>query len=172
MNGPRNTPDQRLVMGTAINPPAGVLGWLPPRFWPNIKEFFAYSVNFLPLAASGTQTQSISIQSDTDFILLYGTMVATQTDNVTPLAFAPALVQLRDGSSGNDLFQSPLHVENVFGDAMQPGIFAVPYYLRANSNLQVTLQNLEANDRNYRLAFHGCRVWPNSDMTTGKLGGR
>jgi hypothetical protein len=169
MNGTRNTPDQRIATGQAINPPAGVLGWLPPRFWGTIKEYFAYPANFLPLVANATQTETISIQSDSDFILLYATLVGTATDNVTPLVFRPALVQLRDASSGTDLFQSPTHVENVFGDAMQPGIFAVPYYLRANSALQVTLQNLEAFDRNYRLTFHGFKSWPNSDQQTGRL---
>ncbi|MFA6118259.1 MAG: hypothetical protein WC729_30010 [Sphingomonas sp.] len=155
--------------GFRVVPPSGVLGWLPPQFWRTIKEFYTYGVNFLPIAASGTSTETISIQGSTDFVLLYVAMTATSEDNLTPLAFAPALVQLRDASSGNDLFQTPQHVENVFGTGREPGILAVPYFLRANSALQVTLQNLEAVARNYRLSFIGFRSVPGSDYETGRL---
>jgi hypothetical protein len=169
MQGTLLTPEARLQQAGAIQPPAGVLGWLPPQFWRTQKEFYSYGANFLPLAASGTQTQTISIQSDTDFILLYVVGVATQTDNVTPLAFRPVLVELKDNSTGSTLTQSPTHYENLFGNAMAPGIFSIPYFLRANSSLAVTLQNLEANDRNYRLSFMGFRSAPGSDYASGKL---
>lgn len=168
MQGPRATPDARMQIGNALTQ-AGVMGWLPLAFQNTVKEYFAYTTAFEPLAASQTASRSITIQSDTDFILLYATMVATTDDNLTPLPFRPALVQMRDGSDAADLFQTPTHVENVFGDAMQPGIFAVPYIFTRNSSIQVVLQNLEANDRIYRLAFHGFRSWPNSNQNSGRL---
>ena len=168
MQGQRATPDARMQLGNALTQ-AGVMGWLPLAFQNTVKEYFAYTTSFEPLPASLTQSRNINIQSDTDFIILYATMVVTTADNLTPLPFAPALVQLRDGGDAADLFQTPTHVEMVFGDAMQPGIFSVPYILTRNSSLQVTLQNLEANDRIYRLAFHGFRSWPNSNQNTGKL---
>lgn len=157
--------------GFMLQPPAGVLGWLPPQFWRTDKEFYGYNANFLPIAAGQTSTVTVSIQADTDFIMLAAAMQATATDNVTPLAFAPALVELKDASSGTTLTQSPVHVESLFGDARQPGVFAIPYFLRANSALQVTLQNLDAaNARNYRFTFYGFRSWPGSDYT--QSGGR
>lgn len=163
------TPDARIQQGFAIQPPAGALGWLPPQFWNTIKEFYGYGANFLPLPALGTQTRTISIQADADFIILYATMTATTDDNLTPLPFAPALVNLRDNSDGSSLTQQPTHVESVFGDAQRPGIFSIPYYLRANSSLAVQLENLENVDRNYRVTFFGFRNLPNSNMVNGRL---
>lgn len=162
-------PMMGMETGFRILPPSGVLGWLPPQFWQTIKEFYSYGVNFLPLTANGTLTENISIQASTDFILLYLAMTATQEDNTTPLAFAPALVQIRDASSGNDLFQTPQHVENTFGTGREPAVLAVPYYFRANSTIQVTLQNLENVARNYRLSFIGFRSVPGSNFATGAM---
>lgn len=167
-NGNRQ-PMAGMETGFRLIPPSGVLGWLPPQFWKTIKEFYVYSTNFLPLAASQVSTENITIQGSTDFILLYLGMTATSADNLTPLAFAPALVQLRDASSGNDLFQSPQHVENVFGTGREPAILAVPYFFRSNSAIQVTLQNLEAQDRNYRLSLIGFRSVPGSNYETGAM---
>lgn len=170
MQNGTQTPDARLQTGFAIQPPAGVMGWLPPQYWTTIKEFYGYGCTFLPIAAGGTETRTISVQADADFIILFATMVATSSDNLTPLAFAPALVQLRDNSDGGTLLQVPTHVESVFGDAQRPGIFSIPYYLRANSSLAVELQNLDpVNARNYRFTFYGFRNKPNSDYRTGRL---
>lgn len=164
MEAGRATPAGQIMQGAALIPPAGALGWLAPQFWSTVKDFYGYSANFLPLAASATQTQNISIQADTDFIILFATLVATQTNNTTPLAFAPALCELRDASSGATLTQQPVHCEAIFGDASQPGIFSIPKYLKANSALAVTLQNLEAFDRNYRINFFGFRSYPGSNI--------
>ena len=169
MTGPMLRTDAQMQQGTRVQPPAGIMGWLPERFWYTIKEFYGYPADFLPLPASTTQTRNISIQADADFVLLYAVLTATAVDNITPLAFRPALIQLKDASAGSDLIQAPTHIENVCGDAMQPGIFAIPYYFRANSTLQVSLENLEATDRNYRLIFYGFRNWPQSDMNNGRL---
>lgn len=164
------TPDARIQQGFAIQPPAGALGWLPPVFWQTVKEFYGYGANFLPIAAGATETRTISIQADADFIILYAVMVATTQDNLTPLPFAPALVNLRDNSDGASLTNSPTHVEAVFGDAKRPGIFSIPYYLRANSGLAVELQNLDpVNARNFRFTFYGFRNLPNSNMMNGRL---
>lgn len=148
--------------GRYVVPPAGALGWLPPSEWGTIKDFYGYSASFLPIPASTTQTQNISIQADSNFIIMYATLIASDVTNLTPLAFAPALVDLRDASSGASLTQSPVHVESIFGDGSFPGIFSVPKFMRANSTLQVTLQNLEAVNRNYRITFYGFRSIPGS----------
>lgn len=169
MTGPMLRTDAAMQQGTRVQPPAGIMGWLPERFWYTIKEFYGYPADFLPLAASATEQRNISIQADADFILCYAVLTATAEDNITPLAFRPALVQLTDASSGSDLMQAPTHAENVFGSAMQPGILAIPYYLRANSTLRVTLQNLEATARNYRCMMYGFRNWPNSNQNNGAL---
>lgn len=170
MNGPNLSTMAMIQQGFRIQPPAGMLGWLPPQFWLTIKDFFAYNANFTPLAAGQSQTQTISIESSSDFILMMMSGVGTAVDNTTPLAFRPVTIDLKDNSSGNTLTQQPTHWENIVGDGRQPGVFAIPYYLKANSSLAVTLQNLDAaNARNYRLSFFGFRSYPNSNMVNGNM---
>jgi hypothetical protein len=154
--------------GRIIAPPAGAMGWLPPTEWGTIKDFYAYEVDFLPIGVSATATASANIQADSNFIIMYATLIATAIDNTTPLAFAPALVDLRVSSSGASITSSPVHVNAMFGDGSFPGVFAVPKFLPAASQLQVTLQNLEAVARNYRLTFFGFRSLPNSNMFAQK----
>lgn len=169
MNGSKLPPDARLAQGFAMQPPAGVMGWLPPKFWNTIKEFYGYNVDFLPIPSLGTQTQTFTVQADSDFIFLFLTGQGTMTDNVTPLPFKPVLIDLKDNSVGSSLTQKPTHYENWIGDGRNPGVMAIPYYLKANSSLAVTIQNLEANDRNYRFTFFGFRSIPNSNMSNGAL---
>lgn len=164
MEAGRATPVGQIQQGAALIPPAGALGWLPPNEWATVKDFYGYSAVFNPLAALGTQSQNISIQSDTNFIILFATLVATDAAETTQLAFAPALCELRDASSGATLTQQPVHVESLFGTAAQPGIFAVPKVMKANSSLIVTLQNLENQARVYRINFFGFRSYPNSNV--------
>lgn len=152
-----------------IQPPAGVLGWLPPQFWRTRKEFYVYGVDFLPVPSLGTLSSGFTIQSDTDFIMLSAMVVATATDNITPLAFRPALVEIKDNSTGSSITQIPVHVEAFFGDARYPGVFQIPYFVKATSSIAVTIQNLEANARNYRLYFGGFRSRPNSDIFSDKM---
>lgn len=154
--------------GRIISPPAGAMGWLPPIEWGTIKDFYAYTAEFLPIDASGTATRSINIQADSNFIILYGTLIATEVNNTTPLAFAPALVDLKDSSSGASLTSSPVHVQAMFGDGSFPGVFAMPKFMRAASQLTLTLQNLEAVQRNYRFALLGFRSLPGTDMFAQK----
>ena len=164
MEAGRATPAGVAQQGFAMIPPAGVLGWLPPSQWWTVKDFYGYSANFLPLAAGATETQNISIQADTDFIIMYATAIVTAVDNTTPLAFAPALIELRDASTGATMTQLPVHLEALFGDGSFPGIFAVPKFVRANGAIAVTLQNLEAFNRNYRINLFGYRSIPGSDI--------
>lgn len=154
--------------GARILPPAGALGWLPPMFWPQIKNFYAYVTEFLPLSASTTATNVITIQSDSYFVILYATITETTTDNATLLPFNPLLVNLTDSSSGAAFTSLPIHANNLFGDAQNPGIFTVPYIMRPGASLSVQVQNLEAVNRNVRIAFVGFKSVPGSDSRTGQ----
>lgn len=146
----------------------GLLSLLPPQYRWTRKNFFSYVTEFLPLTASLTITNSISIQGDSDFIITFATAVVTDTTNLIQLAFVPQLVQLTDAASGTALFSQPVHFMNVYGDAMNPGIFANPQVMRAATTLQVAHQNLEATNRNVRVAFNGFRSYPGTDTRDSK----
>lgn len=144
-----------------LPPVSGLLALLPPQLRKNrINQFYIYNADFLPLLASATDTKNIAVQSDADFVICFAMGVVTDTTDATVVPFVPQLVQLRDTAAGNFLSQSPVHYNMVYGDASNPGIFSVPYFLRAGSTLQVQHQNLVATNRNVRLAFCGFRSVP------------
>lgn len=146
----------------------GLLSLLPPNYRWTMKRFYGYPTEFLPLTASTTLTNQIGIQADSDFIITYATCIVTDTTNLIQLPFIPQLVQLQDAAAGSNFFLIPEHAMNVYGDATQPGIFAVPYVMRASSTLSVQHQNLEATNRNVRIAFQGFKSWPGTDTRDPK----
>lgn len=141
----------------------GLLSLLEPQFRWTVKRFYGYVTEFLTLGASATATNQIGIQADTDFIITYATCIVTDSTNLIQLPFIPQLVQLQDAAAGSNFFLLPEHAMNVYGDAANPGIFAVPYVMRASSTLSVQHQNLEATARNVRCAFQGFKSWPGTD---------
>lgn len=147
----------------AAPPLLGTLSLLEPQYRWTRKDLFAYGTEFLTLGASTTTTNTIGIQGDTDFIVTFAMCTVTDSANTTQLTFIPQLVMLSDASSGMSFFNIPLHAMNVYGDAQNPGVFAIPRVLRAATSMSVQHQNLEATARNVRCAFMGFRSWPGTD---------
>lgn len=141
----------------------GLLSLLPPQYRWTLKNFYTYIAEFLPLTASLTLTRQVGIAADSDFIVTYASAIVTDTLNTTQLGFVPQLVQLQDAAAGANFFLQPAHFMNVYGDATSPGIFAIPYVMRASGTLSVQHQNLEATDRNVRIAFPGFKSYPDTD---------
>lgn len=122
------------------------------------KDAFIYSVEFLPLAASGTATGNISIQADSGFLAMDLVRVVTDTLDTTFLTNAPALVNVADAGSGRNLMDRPVHVDNLLGTVQLPGRW-YPRFFSASSTIIVQIQNLEATARNYRISFIGFKIF-------------
>jgi len=133
--------------------------WFPNGAKNLAVDYFAYGTDFTPLGASSTTTNPIANNSDSAFFILAATGVVTATDNTTFLTQHPALVQIAEGGSSRNFFNTPLHFDEVFGDAQLPMVWPLPKLLLPNSTLNVTIQNLEATARNYRVAFHGFKIF-------------
>jgi len=148
------------------------VAFLPPLMRDTIKQYYAYTAEFLPLTASLTATVPFTVEASTDFIVTHLTGIVTDVGNTTFLSSVPQTVQIVDASTGMAWFNgiNGTHFNNVFGDAQLPGFMALPYYLRANSTVNVTLVNLEAVNRNVRLAFHGFKSVPGSNWENGFIG--
>ena len=146
--------------GQITRVPNPFLGLIPRELWSRLKDFFAYTANFIPLTASATQTTNISIQNDSDFLIIYGVGTVTETTEASRLTYVPQLVQFRDSGSGRELFDQSTHYHNVYGTAEEPAYWSFPKLLRAGSTFSVTHQNLEAVDRRVRVAFFGFKVFP------------
>lgn len=147
---------------------------LPPLMRDTIKQYFAYTVDFLPLVLSAAATQPFTVDAQNDFICTHLTGIVTDVANTTLLQFVPETVQIVDASTGQAWFSgiNGTHFNNVFGDAQNPGFLALPYYLRANSTANISLVNLEAVARNVRLVFHGFKSVPDSNWENGFIGGK
>lgn len=133
--------------------------WFPIEGRNLALDYFAYGTDFEPLAASATTTRAIQINSDSAFMVLSATMVETATNNTTFLANRPLLVSLSTGGAALNLSNTPIHADNWFGTAEQPKYWDVPKILLPNTTFNVQLQNLEATDRNVRVAFHGFKLF-------------
>lgn len=133
--------------------------WFPEEARHLALDFFTYGANFAPLSASATATQAIQINSDSAFMILSATLVETATDNTTFLANHPLLVTLTTGGAALSLSNTAIHADNWFGTAQEPKYWDVPKILLPNTTFNVQLQNLEATDRNVRVAFHGFKLF-------------
>ena len=160
MTAPRLDARASRPSGQISRVPNPFLGLIPRELWSRLKDFFVYTANFIPLTASSTQTTNVSIQNDSDFLIIYGVGTVTDTTEASRLTYVPQLVQLRDSSSGRELFDQATHYHNIFGTAEEPAYWSFPKLLRAGSTFSVTLQNLEATDRRVRIAFAGFKVFP------------
>lgn len=162
---PTRLPAEALIQGMRHGQ---VPWWMPTAYKEAIAmrqaefDYFVYGTDFLPLAASATTRNNIAINGDADFFILSAVLVETATDNTTFLPNRPLLFTLTDQGSGRELSSQPVSADNWFGTAEEPKYWDVPKVLRRNSTLAVTAQNLEATERNVRVAFHGFKVFPYS----------
>lgn len=133
---------------------------LPQELWDKAKDQFAYTANFLPVAAGGALTVQTNIQSDSAFIICSAVAVVTNTAETARQAFFSATVQIQDQTSGRNFFDQPTHFHNVFGTAEQPAWWQIPRLVYPASTLSTTIQNLDTvNARNARVLFLGFKVF-------------
>lgn len=141
---------------------APFMGWLPRKMWSRAKEFFTYSVEFLPVAAGATATDETAIQADSDFVSVYWARVVTDTTNLifTANANAPLLVNVIDTGSGRQVFDRPQHIDNLWGTGQLPSYLPMPAKFRASGAIQTVVQNLDgANAFNVRISYVGFKVF-------------
>jgi hypothetical protein len=155
-------PDPRIPVAQVLDAiTAGRFPWWYPDGARGLAvDAFVNAVDFTPLVAGGTQTQTINIPNDSAFVILSAELVATDTANTVFLAQAPVLSDLSDAGSGRHFSNTPVHVSNWFGTAQLPNYWQVPKIIAPNSAFNVTLQNLDlVNNRNIRVAFTGFKIF-------------
>lgn len=104
------------------------------------KRFYAYNTIHSAIAAAGTDSKTISVAADSDFYLVKMCMFAdiagaVQTDatRVIPLC----TLQLTETSSGNQMFDSAIALNNIFGYGAVPFILPEAKLFQARSTLAV-----------------------------------
>lgn len=135
---------------------------LPEELWDKQKDFFGYTATFTGanvLPASASATVSTSIQSDSAFIIVGASLLASDITDAAALGYVPQTVQISDQASGRTFFDAPTAVMNVFGSGAQPAYWAMPKLVMPASTISTTLNNLEATARNVRITYWGFKVF-------------
>jgi hypothetical protein len=162
------------------------LGTLPRKYWFCLKKAFAYGVDYLPLTAgaSGVQ-QSITIDSDSDFVLMLPQMIVTDSTNLIQKSFAPALINLSSSLNNQFMFQTARHVMTFASipGVVTPQYLPMAYIYPKGTVLNTLLSNLDlVNTYNYRFTYWGFKAYTQvpadggdgssspSDGTTGGMG--
>ncbi len=133
--------------------------WYPSGAYNKAIDYFVYDTDFLPLVAATTVANPIQIGADSAFVILSAVLTETDVGNTVFLAQSPLLFQLTDGGSGRSLSNTPIHAGNWFGTAQLPKYWDIPKILAPNTTFLVQAQNLEAVNRNVRVAFHGIKIF-------------
>lgn len=140
------------------------LPYIPRELRKYKKDFFAYSVESLGLAAGGAATPNFAVQNDSDFLATHVVGIALNANNVTVAFVNPAVtLEIRDGGSGRLLFNRAFHWNMVVGTAQRPFPLPYPKFIKRASQVDVTFTNLTAGATaqpyDIRVAFHGFKVF-------------
>lgn len=125
------------------------------------RDFFVYGTNFLAIAAAASQTNSLSIQADSDFVvqkLAFTADIAaaavTDSTRITPLC----TLLITDTGSGRQMMNQAISILDLFGFGGSPFILPQPKVFRANTLISITMVNFSAaTTYNVRLSFIGVK---------------
>jgi hypothetical protein len=147
------------------------LGTLPRKYWFCLKKAFAYGTDYLPLAAGASGIQnSITIDSDSDFIFMLPQMVVTDTTNLIQIAFPPALINVSSSLNNQFLFQTARHVMTFASipTVTMPAYFPMAYIYPKGTVLNTVLSNLDTvNAYNYRFTYWGFKAYTQVPANSG-----
>lgn len=127
------------------------------------RDLYVYDLSALALAAAGTASDSINIDTGSSFVLQKLTFFAdiaaaaqTESTRIIPLV----KIQLTDSGSGRRLFNSELPIPLIFGTGEIPYILPVQRVFAGGSVISASFTNYAAaTTYNIYLALHGARVY-------------
>lgn len=124
------------------------------------KEFFTYTGDLTSLAAGASNADQVNIEADSDFLINKVTFSCYDAANGALVANPNITVQITDGASGRNLFDTAQNIGNIAGTAQLPGVWPVAKLLRAKSTLTVTFANRSAAAYyNIELSFLGTKLY-------------
>lgn len=135
---------------------------LPAGLRENARDYFAYSFPlFDPLAVSASQTETVNIQADSDFLIMAIAGTARDPADPTSVLTDPAItVRIEDTGSGRNIQNRATDWRNMMGTGELLFYLPFPKYIDANSQVALTLENLDAAQAyNCRVALHGFKVF-------------
>ena len=123
---------------------------------PRIRYYGTVHAAVAALAGStpGQNSQNIQIAGQTFVALMLA--FSAQVNGVQ--ATRPnILIQLTDSVTNETLFNLPLPIWSIAGDAYNPAVLPIPLIYAANNSVTVTVYNYEANAADVRFSMLGYR---------------
>lgn len=133
-----------------------------------VRDFFIYELDFSGIAPGQTQTNSFTVQADSNFLWQEGCFFADvaaagQTNNSRVLPLCTFVIL--DTASGRQLSSNPVPVVSQFGYGSEPYTLPSPRFFRANSQVTVNLTNYDAAQTyNLKLSFIGTKFFKFAQM--------
>jgi hypothetical protein len=127
------------------------------------RDFFAYNTIHSAIPVSGSNTQVININADSDFQIekltfWADTALQSQTADTRFLPFATVLII--DTGSGRQFTDQPIPITSLFGTGEIPFVLKQPKILSARTSVSVLVANLDtANQIDVRLSFIGSKLF-------------
>lgn len=142
-------------------PTSGWARFLPAGLAGKVVDLFVYGADFLPVPASGSLNVDITIQNDSNFVILGAYGVVTETDNTTFLPYPawPLTMKINDTGSGREAQSRAIHISTLVCEAQFPAPWIQPKYIRAGATFSTLLTNLSAVNRNVRISYVGVKVF-------------
>lgn len=145
----------------ALIPPSTFLGILPPEMWNKPKRLFAVPFTILTFAQNTSRVAQFQADVDNDYVFYYAAYEARVVTDLT-LAVNPLLIVDLSTTGNQQSYNPPTQgnaVDNIFGTARQPSVWAMPLILPAGQTLvmNITAGALTASV-NFRATLMGFRV--------------
>lgn len=113
------------------------------------KPPYTYSTGAISIGANQSASININIQIDSHFLV----------EKLTAIRTGPALITLKDSGIGRQWMNSPIHIDNVFGNSQFPNILPAPRLVQRGSSLNITIQNLMNSTNTITLMFDGLKLF-------------
>jgi hypothetical protein len=128
-----------------------------------VKDWFIYELDFADLAPGDVQTQSFTIETDSNFLWQQGVYAANIGFAAYEIGTQPIpniAVAIQDTGSGRNLTSSSVPVQNFFGLGREPFYLLLQRWFRSNSTVKVTVNNYDSTDTyNLNLSFIGTKYF-------------
>lgn len=148
--------------------PSLYLDFLPPHLRDRPRDFFTYSPpDFLSIAAAGgTQTQTFTVQNDSDFLIVAMAGIEVDpADEGVGLSTDPLTIEITDSGSGRNLMNRPQAYANLVGTGQLPAYWPYPKFIDRSSEVSTTLVNNDPTQAyRVRLSYLGFKIF---DMMRG-----
>lgn len=158
-------------------------GLLPGSLWPDRpREFYAYTLNVIPLVAGATLTTDVVFSKKTDTIIFGGMLLRTTVTGDTFFSprsgtYVRAQIQLSNSAAAELYTDGQIPAENLFGcwgpimgpagfanaGAKLPALWPQPIYVRKGGALSMLMTDQAATASHFRVTFWGCLLYGQSE---------